>query len=210
MLLGKKNIHKILASRNHLIIFLTGFLTIWASTNSYAQNHKSSVADLIVINGDTMSHFDLPEIIVIPAYPFTSKKQKRRYGRLAKKLKKVYPYAKMANDALKKITLEVDSIDDKRIAKKYIKQVDKELQARYGKELKKLTISEGRLLIKLIDRETGSTSYELVKELRGSFSAFMWQSLARLFGENLKVNYNPKEEDKMIEHIVLLIENNQL
>ncbi len=206
----KKNSNQIIISKKILLLSVVTVLYLLSSTNGYAQNEKSSVSDLIVINGDTMSHFDLPEVIVIPAYPFTSKKQKRRYGRLAKKLKKVYPYAKMANDALKKITLEVDSIDNKRVAKKYIKQVDKELQARYGKELKKLTISEGRLLIKLIDRETGSTSYELVKELRGSFSAFMWQSLARLFGENLKVDYNPKEEDKMIEHIVLLIENNQL
>ena len=174
------------------------------------EQNNSSVADLVILNGDTLAHYSLPEVIVIPAYKFTSKKQKRKYGRLAKKLKKVYPYAKMANDALKKISDEVDSIGNKKIAKRYIKQVDKALQARYGKELKKLTISEGRLLIKLIDRETGSTSYELIKELRGSFSAFMWQSLARLFGENLKVEYNPGEEDKMIEHIVLLIENDQL
>ena len=116
----------------------------------------------------------------------------------------------MANDALAKINDKMDSIDSKRVAKRYIKQVDKELQKKYGPELKKLTITQGRLLIKLIDRQTSSTSYELVKELRGSFSAFMWQSLARLFGENLKEKYDAEEEDKMIEHIVLRIENGQL
>ena len=190
-----------------LLIFA---IVIISSEQVLSQEKDFSIAETIIINGDTLAHYDLPEVIVIPAYKFTSKKQKRKYNRLEKRLKKVYPYAKMANEALAKITEDIDSIDNKKVAKRYIKEVDKALQKRYGKELKKLTISEGRLLIKLIDRETGSTSYELVKELRGSFSAFMWQSLARLFGENLKVSYNPQEEDKMIEHIVLLIENDQL
>lgn len=191
--------------------FLVLIAVIFSSYSSFSQDKNSlTVAEKKILNGDTLAHFDLPEIIVIPAYEFENKKQKRRYNRLERRLKKVYPYAKMANETLKKITADIDSIENKKTVKKYIKQVDKALQKRYGKELKKLTISEGRLLIKLIDRETGSTSYELVKELRGSFSAFMWQSLARLFGENLKEAYNPKEEDKMIEHIVLLIENDLL
>ncbi len=171
---------------------------------------KNIVAKTIIINNDTLAHFELPEVLIIPPYQFASKKQKRRYSRLVRNLKKVYPYAKMANNTLNKISLKIDSIDNKRIARRYIKVVDKKLKKKYGKELKKLTITQGRLLIKLIDRETGSTSYELIKELKGSFSAFMWQSLAILFGENLKEEYNAKEEDKMIEHIILLIEHGQL
>ena len=81
---------------------------------------------------------------------------------------------------------------------------------RYKDELKKLTITQGRILIKLIDRETNNTSYYIIKEYRGSFSAFFWQSIARIFGENLKAEYNPEDEDKLIEDIVIRIENGQL
>ena len=186
------------------------FILISKLSFSQTPSPKGTLAETIIIEDDTLVHFQLPEVIIIPPYHFSSKKQKRRYSRLVRNLRKVYPYAKTANNILNKIALQIDSIDNKKIAKRYIKEVDKQLQKRYGKELKKLTITQGRLLIKLIDRETGNTSYELIKELRGSFSAFMWQSLARLFGENLKVEYNAKEEDKMIEHIVLLIEHGQL
>ena len=82
----------------------------------------------------------------------------------------------------------------------------KKLQSEFEGELKKLTIKQGIILVKLIDRETGNTSYELVKQLRGSFSAFLWQSLARLFGSNLKLEYDPYGEDKLIEEIVVMIE----
>jgi len=189
------------------IIFILFIIT----QNSYAQDTtESSVTKRVWVNDEYLAQYELPEVYVIPSYEFNNKKQRKRYTRLAKHLIKVYPYAKLANEALKELNEEIDSIGDERLIKKHIKQVDRQLQEQYGDELKKLTITQGRLLIKLIDRETGSTSYELVKELRGSFSAFMWQSLARLFGENLKDEYNPKEEDRMIEHIVLLIENNQL
>jgi len=193
----------------HILVALFFFLN---HINSYSQSldNNSAIVDKTIINNDTLAQIRIPEVTIIPPFKFTSKKQKRRYSRLARNLKKVYPYAKMANDALAKINNDIDSLDSRRLTKRYIKQVDRELQKKYGKELKKLTITQGRLLIKLIDRETGSTSYELVKELRGSFSAFMWQSLARLFGENLKEEYNAEEEDKMIEHIVQLIENGQL
>jgi len=168
---------------------------------------QSIVIPKTIIKGDTIAQIKLNEVTVIPDYIFTSNRQRRRYTRLERYIRKVYPYAKLANETLSKINNNMDSIDSKRAAKKYIKQVDKVLQDRYGKELKQLTVMQGRLLIKLIDRETGSTSYELIKELRGGFSAFMWQSLARLFGENLKEEYNKDEEDKMIEHIVLRIES---
>ena len=88
-----------------------------------------------------------------------------------------------------------------------MKQVEKELLDEYEDDLKKLTITQGRILIKLVDRETGATSYELVKELRGSFSAFFWQAFARIFGSTLKAEYDPYGEDRLIEEIVLLIDN---
>ena len=91
-----------------------------------------------------------------------------------------------------------------------MKQAEKELWDRYGDELKKMTMTQGLILIKLIDRQTGSTSYELVHELRGSFTAFIFQSLARLFHLNLKKQYNDAGEDQEIEDIVLLIEQGDI
>jgi len=167
------------------------------------------VVALAIVDGDTMPQIRLRQVYVMPKKVYHSKRERRRFLRLVRKIKKVLPYAQLANKTLRDINEELEGIDDKRTRKKYIKKVDKVLKARYGEELKNLTISEGRILIKLIDRETGSTSYELIKELKGSFSAFMWQSLARLFGENLKQDYDPEKEDKLIEEILIRIEAGQ-
>ena len=94
--------------------------------------------------------------------------------------------------------------------KEFINEAEKELRNQFEDELKGLTITQGRILIKLIDRETGETSYELVKELKGSFSAVLWQTVARIFGSNLKSEFDPEGEDKLINEIVMLIEAGQL
>ncbi len=91
----------------------------------------------------------------------------------------------------------------------YLKIVEKELKREFEEPLKDLSMNQGRILLKLIDRETGNTSYELVKDLRGGFQAFMWQSLARLFGSNMKSEYDPNGEDIMIERAIKLIEAGQ-
>jgi hypothetical protein len=91
-----------------------------------------------------------------------------------------------------------------------MKRAEDELKAEFEDDLKKLTFKQGLILIKLVDRETGNTSYELVQELRGKFTAFFWQAFARLFGYNLKVEYDPLGDDKEIEDIVVMIENGQI
>ena len=192
-----------------VILFFLSIYTVHAQ-DTIGRTPDGYVVALAVVDGDTMPQIQLRQVYVMPKKIYYSKSEKRKFLRLVRKIKKVLPYAQLANKTLRDINKQLEGIDDKRTRKKYIKKVDKVLKKRYGNELKNLTISEGRILIKLIDRETGSTSYELIKELKGSFSAFMWQSLARLFGENLKEEYNAKEEDKMIEHIVQLIENGQL
>ena len=93
--------------------------------------------------------------------------------------------------------------------KKYMKLAEKKLKDEFGNELKNLTMTQGRILIKLIDRETGKTAFKIVKEMRGTFSAFMWQSLAVLFSSNLKDQYDPNSEDKAIEQAIKLIEDLQ-
>ncbi|RKD92765.1 DUF4294 domain-containing protein [Mangrovibacterium diazotrophicum] len=157
-------------------------------------------------NGDTIPHIELKTIPVFPRTKFKSKRLERKYWRLAMKVKKVYPYARVAAELMAEYDAKYRASDNKKERKEYLKEAEAELFDRYGDELKKLSISEGRILIKLIDRETQHTSYELIKDLKGGVSAFFWQGIARLFGNNLKEEYDPDEEDKMIEEIIYYIE----
>ena len=125
-------------------------------------------------------------------------------------VKKAYPWAKLAGEKLAQVEEHMIALETEKEQREYMKVVEKELLKDYKEDLKKLTITQGRILIKLVDRETGDTSYELVRELRGKISAVFWQALARLFGSNLKSEYDPDGEDRLIEEIVILIENGQL
>ncbi len=162
-----------------------------------------------VNQGDTIIKVNVREVIIFPK-KFGSAREVADYQKLVRNVKKVYPYAKLASVTLKQMNDTLMSLKTDRQRKKFISQVDDRLQDKFGPELKKLSTTQGRILLKLIDRETGNTSYSLVKELKGSFSAFFWQGLARLFGHNLKARYDPKGEDKLIEQILVQIENGQL
>jgi len=123
------------------------------------------------------------------------------------KIKIVYPYAHLAGETLKKYEIILSQVNNERERRRILIDLEKEINDKYGNELKSLTFSQGKILIKLIDRETGNTSFDLVKDLRGNFLAFFYQSFARVFGYNLKVEYDPNGEDKNIEIIVRMIEN---
>ncbi len=164
----------------------------------------------MVKDGDTILHSTINEVVVYPVPQFTSRRDLRRYHRLVHNLKVVHPYAVLAAAKLDEMNEAFTQLTNERERNQFIKQVEKELMEEFSDELKSLTITQGRLLIKLIDRETGNTSYELVRELRGSFSAFFWQTVARLFGSNLKTTFDAEGEDKLIDQIVVLIENGQI
>ena len=163
-----------------------------------------------VIDGDTIPTVYLRDVeIVAPLSPEAAARQ-QAYLKLRRDVIRVYPYAKLAATKLKYINDQVATMTNERQKKRFIKETEKELKDQFEQELKKLTVTQGRILIKLIDRETGNTSYALVKELRGTLQAFFWQGLARLFGENLKSEYDSAGEDQMIEQIVRQIETGQL
>ena len=178
--------------------------------NSVLTTQDIYVARAVVIGGDTLWVADLDEVYIFPTKKFKNRRERRRYTRLIYNIKKAYPWAKLAGDKLAEVEVHLVSLETEKEQKDYMKLVEKELLKDYKKDLKKLTITQGRILIKLVDRETGDTSYELVKELRGRISAVFWQALARLFGSNLKSEYDPEGEDRLIEEIVVLIENGQL
>lgn len=125
-------------------------------------------------------------------------------------VRKVYPYAILAKNKLESINCELEKLGTNSERKLYLDKAEKELRSQFEEELKNLTITQGKILIKLIDRETGNTTYSWVKELRGSFQAFFWQSIARLVGSNLKVKYDPTGDDKAIEEIIVMIETGQI
>ena len=180
-----------------------------ANSNAQAIINGQVLRTTVLENGDTIPVAVLADAEISAPRVFKSAAEERRYRSLEKKVRKVYPYAKLAGEKLREYEDELSKIESERKKKKFYKKVERELKAEFGDELTKLTVGQGRILIKLIDRETGDTSYELVSELRGSFSAFFWQGLARIFGHNLKSNYDPDGEDRLIEEIVQRIKSEQ-
>lgn len=163
-----------------------------------------------VENGDTIANITLKPAQVQKRRTWKSKRKYNKYLRLQKKVVKVYPFAKLAAQKLDEYAKELEEVESDKEKRKFYKKIEKEIKAEYEGELRNLTVSEGRILIKLLDRETGNTSYYLVEELRGKFSAFFWQSAARIFGHNLKSKYDPLGEDKEIEFIVQRIERGEI
>jgi len=178
---------------------------------SHAQEklEKGVLCDAIVIDGDTIPVIVLDAAIVSDNQRW-NKAFRRRYNRLEPKVVKVYPYAKAAGDLMKQYEIELSKLRSESEKKKFIKSAEDELKRQFEGDLTKMTVSEGMILIKLIDRETGDTSFELIQELKGSFSAFMWQTLARLFGHNLKDLYDADGDDIIIESIVERIEHHEI
>ncbi len=171
-----------------------------------AQKADSSFMLGIIKDGDTIIHKKIPEIVVIPQHDFKNPRQERKYNRYILKVKKVYPYAKLAGELLRKYEPEYLALDNDRDRRKMMKNLEKQLLDEYKDDLKRMTISEGYILIKLIDRETLKTSYSLIKDFRGGVPAVFWQGIARIFGSNLKTEYDPYGEDSLLEEIVTLIE----
>ena len=159
-----------------------------------------------IIDGDTVIISNIKEANIKPRTAFASNRDMRQYRQLVYNVKKAYPYAIIAGEMFRDVELTLASLETEKQRKEYIKQFEKDLRSRFEGELTKLTITQGRILIKLIDRETMHTSYDLVKELRGSIQAVFWQTIARLFGSNLKSSYDPYGEDSLIEEIIILIE----
>lgn len=188
------------------------FLLVLFSVQGFAQQaldpKKQQIyrVEAIIVNGDTLPYFSIPEVFIYAAM----NTKLAEMDRLTRNVLKAYPYAKVTSETLKEMDRELAKLNSKKDRKKYINWAEDELKAAFEKDLKKLTYSQGRILIKLVNRETGKTSYELVRELKGGFSAFMWQGVARLFGANLKSEFDPAKEDRMIDLIVSRIERGEL
>ncbi len=202
-------------SRIFIISFILFFFTMQLSaqkTDALGVD-RSPVRETVfakVENGDTIPIVLLPEVPVYAIRIFEGKRNIKNIERMIYHVKKVYPYAKLAGiklDEYDKILEEAKSDSERR---KIMRKAEKEINEQFGTDLKDLTFTQGKILLKLIDRETGDVSYTLVKELRGGVIATFYQGFARLWGYNLKTPYDPEGEDELIEAIVLMIENGQL
>jgi hypothetical protein len=161
-------------------------------------------------NGVTMPEVEIKEVTVYAHPRFPRKSDFRKYERLIYNLKKVYPYAVIVRKRLSRVDADMQNIDNEDGRKEYLKKVEKDVFAEYEGAVRDMTITQGRLLIKLIDRETQNTSYTLIKDYRGKVAAAFWQGIARIFGTNLKEEYDPYGEDALIESIILEIDSGNL
>ncbi len=160
----------------------------------------------IIIDGDTMPYIECAPVLVV-FEKYKNSKHYEAWTRIKYNVKMAYSLAIIASSRLKEYDLNLSKIENNKDKSKYLSQVEKTLIAEFNQDLKKLSMQQGKILLKLIDRETGKSSYQILKEYRGSFQAFLWQGVARIFGHNMKSKYNlTTTEDIMIEEAIRVIE----
>jgi hypothetical protein len=185
--------------------FFLSFGSLSAQSN-LDKDENGYLLPAIISDGDTVAMIQLNYVNVVAEMKFAGKKQRESWDRLKYNVKKAYPYAIMASARLREYENILKTLPSEEKRQAYMKVAEAQLKKEFEAQLKQLTVKQGKILIKLIDRETGRTSYELVKQLRGNFSAWMWQSLASLFGSSLKSEYDAKGEDRLIEVAIKQIE----
>ncbi|MCR4604134.1 MAG: DUF4294 domain-containing protein [Prevotella sp.] len=163
-----------------------------------------------LVDGDTIQYMEMQNVYVYPEPTFKNKRQQRAYTRLVKNVKKVLPLAKEVRQILIETAEFVETIPSQKERDEHLKRVEEAVVKEYKPKMKKLTFSQGKLLIKLVDRECNSTAYEAIQAFIGPVRAGMWQAFAWMFGASLKKGYNPDGVDKLTERVVLMVEAGQL
>lgn len=187
------------------ILTLLIFLGVLASS---AQQGLPVVTDAIIDeNGDTLAIITLPEFVKFSPPEFKNAYQEWRFNRLVRNVKKAYPYARLAAIRLAEYEAKLEAIETEYERRQFMRKTEDAIRDEFEEDLKQLTFTQGWIVLKLIDRETGYSSYDLVSEFRGRFRAFFWQAFAGIFGFDLKIKYDPEDRDKDIELIVRMIES---
>jgi hypothetical protein len=181
-----------------------GLFCCWGQTPAVAVDTIPN--KYLIIKGDTITgqSIDLEEVVILPRLRLNSNEERRRYLILQRKTLKVFPYAKLAAERLETLNARMAGVKSKRQRKKYTRMVQKFVENEFADKLKKFTITEGQILIKLIHRQTGETAFDLIKELRSGWRAFWYNNTAKLFDMSLKIPFDPEveEEDFLIEDIL--------
>lgn len=188
------------------IVRLILCLPILAFSQIEPIEQDSTLVQYYYVEGDSIpkTAIDLNEVLLLHKLKFSNKEERIKYLILKRKTLKVYPYAKLAADRLTSLNERLETLDNKRQRKRYAKKIQKYIEDEFSAELKKLTRTEGQILVKLIHRQTGKTTFDLIKELRNGWRAFWFNSTANLFDISLKREFNPMEvkEDFLIEDIL--------
>ncbi|KZS41473.1 hypothetical protein AWE51_20890 [Aquimarina aggregata] len=193
----------------YIVVFLCTPLLYGQGKKKPVDSIKADTTGFVqyyIIEGDTIPHdaIDLDEVVILGKLKFDDKLARRKYLILRRKTRKVYPYAKLASERLITLNKRLEGINSKRSKKKYTKILQKYMEEEFTTELKKLTRTEGQILVKLIHRQTGKTMFELIKEYRSGWRAFWYNNTAKIFDISLKRHYDPIniEEDYWIEDIL--------
>ncbi|MDR3227711.1 MAG: DUF4294 domain-containing protein [Prevotellaceae bacterium] len=191
-----------------LQIFIVFFVCAFCSTTqAQTSKQQSNILQYIIENGDTIYLMHIDELKVIASPKFKNKREWKNYYRMIYNLPRVYPYAQIAKNKLAEMDIQFSKINNKRQRKEYIKVVEKEMTKQYKSAMKNLSMSQGKMLIKLINRETETTVYQIVREMKGGFSAFFWQGIATIFGANLKSKFDKNTDDAVLENLINIYEH---
>lgn len=189
-------------------LYILILLSLLGGSVLYAQSRRERAfwhQEWGIENGDSIAVFHLK-----PVRKYARKPDMRRYARMIRAVKRVYPIAQEAKALMATMEEELLALKTKKQQKLYIKGIEKRLIREYTPVIKKMTIYDGRVLLKLIDRQTQDTAFDIIKEFRGGFEAGLWQAMAKMFGNNLKTGYDPERDDQLLEHIVTLYEKGLL
>ena len=193
-----------------LIAFFFSFIAVHLQAQEQTTTINGYLVPACIYEGDTIASLRMPTLYCFKPLKFKNKRQRQQYTRLVRNVKKTLPIAKEVNRAIIETYEFLQTLPDEKSRQKHLQAVEKSVKEQYTPRMKKLTFSQGKLLIKLINRETDSSSYELVKAFLGPFKAGFYQSFAAIFGASLKKEYHPEGEDAMVEQIVLLVESGQI
>lgn len=170
------------------------------------------VALATIIDGDTVPTFEMMEVTIYGRRIYPSARKQRKYDKLTRNVQKMYPIALEVKAILVETYLYMQTLQDEKAREEHLEKVEKGVWDQYYPVMRRCTLSQGKILIKLIDRECNQTSFDLIKAFIGGFKARFYQSFAALFGASLKKEYDPEhdEEDAMIEEIIWMIDNDML
>ena len=164
----------------------------------------------VIDKGDSIPYMEMSNVYVYPKITFDSKQKQNAYLRLVRNVKKVLPIAKEANQIIVETYEYLETLPNKKARDEHLKLVEKSIVRDYKPKMKKLTYSQGKLLIKLVYRECDSSTYDIVKAVLGPVRAGFWQAFAWCFGASLKKGYDPEGVDRLTERVVLMVEAGQL
>jgi hypothetical protein len=201
------------AAMKRIVILLTGFL---APLTVVAQNDLGDPTFVptvkvgkTLVDGDSIQYMEMSNVYVYPELTFKSKRQQQSYMRLVKNVKKVLPLAKQVRQIIIETAEFTETLPPEE-RKEHLKRVEQAVVREYKPQMKKLTFSQGKLLIKLVDRECHSTAYEAMQAFIGPVRSGMWQAFAWMFGASLKKGYDAEGTDRLTERVVLMVEAGQL